>query len=202
MNNYYLLFAAIALIILIDFILNKVRDRNKNQKIEIVSSISRVLKIVIFLCVVSLILLKTFEYEFVDLLGGFEENDNLILILSIIVLASIILLLIINFKKVLKKIKDFFTWIKNRKRNISLFIVSIIPLKILMHYLFFADNTMTMGTVKDSTFTLQYGTKFISNNTFSDCFQGAFEDEVWIYFLVIFFLSFFAWYFKNDIVAR
>ena len=61
---------------------------------------------------------------------------------------------------------------------------------------------MTMGTVKDSTFTLQYGTKFISNNTFSDCFQGAFEDEVWIYFLVIFFLSFFAWYFKNDIVAR
>ena len=200
MNNYYLLFGAIALIILIDFILKKVRDRKKNQKIDIVSSINRILNRVFFLCVVSLILVKTFEYEFVDLLGGFEEIDNLILILSIIVLASIILLLIINFKKVLKKIKDFFTWIKNRKRNISLFIVAIIPLKILMHYLFFADNTMTISNYGQTI--SNYGQRFTFNNTFSDCFQGAFEDEVWIYLLVIFFLSFFAWYFKNDIVAR
>ena len=201
MNNYYLLFGAIALIILIDFILKKVRDRKKNQKIDIVSSINRILNRVFFLCVVSLILVKTFEYEFVDLLGGFEEIDNLILILSIIVLASIILLLIINFKKVLKKIKDFFTWIKNRKRNISLFIVSIIPLKILMHYLFFADNTMTISNYGD-LFSKSSGQRLSYNNTFYYCFQGAFEDEVWIYFLVIFFLGFFAWYFKNDIVAR
>ena len=202
MNNYYLLFGAIALIILIDFILKKVRDRRKNQKIDILYSINRILNRVFFLCLLSFIIVLAFEYEVQDLLGGGSSVDNLLFTLSIAILTSIILLLIINFKNVLKKIKDFFTWIKNRKRNISLFIVSIIPLKILMHYLFFADNTMTMGTVKDSTFTLQYGTKFISNNTFSDCFQGAFEDEVWIYFLVIFFLSFFAWYFKNDIVAR
>lgn len=193
MNNYYLLFGAIALIILIDFILKKVRDRKKNQKIDIVSSINRILNRVFFLCLLSFLIVVIFEDEFDDLFGGWEETKNFNLILSIAILTSIILLLIINFKKVLKKIKDFFTWIKNRKRNISLFIVSIIPLKILIHYLFFVDNTMTISN---------YGQRFTFNNTFYDCFQGAFEDEVWIYFLVIFFLSFFSWYFKNDIVAR
>ena len=64
-----------------------------------------------------------------------------------------------------------------------------------MHYLFFADNTMTISNEYRAS-------KFTFNNTFYDCALGAFEDEVWIYFLVIFFLSFFAWYFKNDIVAR
>ena len=195
MNNYYLLFGAISLIILIDFILKKVRDRKKNQKIDILSSINRILSRVFFLCVLSFLIVAAFEDEFYDLVGGREAIDNLLFTLLITILTSIILLLIINFKKVLKKIKDFFTWIKNRKRNISLFIVSIIPLKILMHYLFFADNTMTISNEYRAS-------KFTFNNTFYDCFQGAFEDEVWIYFLVIFFLSFFAWYFKNDIVAR
>ena len=196
MNNYYLLFGAIALIILIDFILKKVIDRKKNQKIDILSSINRILSRVFFLCVLSFLIVAAFEDAFFyDLVGGREAIDNLLFTLLITILTSIILLLIINFKKVLKKIKDFFTWIKNRKRNISLFIVSIIPLKILMHYLFFADNTMTISNEYRAS-------KFTFYNTFYDCFQGAFEDEVWIYFLVIFFLSFFAWYFKNDIVAR
>ena len=196
MNNYYLLFGSIALIILIDFILKKVRDRRKNQKIDILSSINRILNRVFFLCLLSFIIVLAFEYEVQDLLGGGSSVDNLLFTLSIAILTSIILLLIINFKKVLKKIKDFFTWIKNRKRNISLFIVSIIPLKILMHYLFFTDNYGTMSQINRSN------TYSFNNISFYDCALGAFEDEVWIYFLVIFFLSFFAWYFKNDIVAR
>lgn len=196
MNNYFILFGLIISVILIDFIVKKIRNRNKNKKTEISITAKRALTSLFLFTLLSWMIIHGWFwydwYEFINLFENSDEAENFIGVLDIILLVSFVLLLILNFKKILKNIKDLYNWISKRKRNISLFFVSIIPLKIIIHFLFFTDES-------ENRLRNIYQTDYLD---FYHHFLVAFENELWIYYLVAFFLCFFSWYFNNDIEAR
>lgn len=193
MNEYYILIGAILLIILIDFTLKKIRDKKKDKKTEIFITIKRALTNLFFFTLIILVLIEGyFLYEFQNLFESYEEADAFENVLVLILLISFILLLILNFKKILKKIKDFYNWIINRKRNISLMIFSVIPLKILFHYFLFTE-------ISDSKIKNWYTDDYLN---FYEHVNLTFDEELWIFALVIFLILYFSWFFNDKIKAR
>ena len=85
----------------------------------------------------------------------------------------------------------FLNYINQRKKNISLFILLIIPVKILINLLFFPYKDFSRGNdVYDPA-------------PFSDYVEYVFyPEDLWIFGLAIFIMLFLSWYFNDKIQKK
>ena len=182
MDNTYLLFGLIILILLIDFIIKKIKDRKQNKKTRWISFARRSVKITMVISLISVLSL-TFAVEYADL--DFGEIEIFFIVFFILFWLSVLLLIILYFKRIIN-------YIKKRKRNISLFLLSIVPLKLIIHFIFFTELSSTTRRLNLNRGNI-YARKYLD---FTDHLELVFDEKLWIFPLVIFSILYFSWYFK------
>ena len=176
MDNTYLLFGLIILILLIDFIIKKIKDRKQEKKTRWISFVRRSVKITLVISLISVLSLTVaVEYADVDF-GDIEIFFNIFFLLFCL---SVLLLPILYLKRIIN-------YIKKRKRNISLFLLSIVPLKLIIHFFFFTEFS---GNKRRNFYSRDY-------LDFTDHLDLIFDEKLWIFPLVIFSILYFSWYFK------
>ena len=94
----------------------------------------------------------------------------------------------------------FLNYINQRKKNISLFILLIIPVKILINFLFFPypdyENYLTLADGRR-------GSAVYEPAPFSEYIEYVFyPEDLWIFGLAIFIMLFISWYFNDKIQKR
>ena len=93
-------------------------------------------------------------------------------------------------------LSHFLNYINQRKKNISLFILLIVPVKILINFLFFPYPEVPSVFVGGRT--SEYGPA-----PFSDYVEYVFyPEDLWIFGLAIFIMLFISWYFNDKIQKR
>lgn len=176
MDNTYLLFGLIILILLIDFIIKKIKDRKQEKKTRWISFVRRSVKIILVISLISVLSLTVaVEYADVDF-GDIEIFFNIFFLLFCL---SVLLLPILYLKRIIN-------YIKKRKRNISLFLLSIVPLKLIIHFIFFTE-------LSSNRRRNLYSGEYLD---FTGHLDIIFDEKLWIFPLVIFSILYFSWYFK------
>ena len=176
MDNTYLLFGLIILILLIDFIIKKIKDRKQEKKTRWIYFVRRSVKITLVISLISVLSLTVaVEYADVDF-GDIEIFFNIFFLLFCL---SVLLLPILYLKRIIN-------YIKKRKRNISLFLLSIVPLKLIIHFIFFTE-------LSSNRRRNLYSGEYLD---FTGHLEIIFDEKLWIFPLVIFSILYFSWYFK------
>ena len=176
MDNTYLLFGLIILILLIDFIIKKIKDRKQEKKTRWIYFVRRSVKITLVISLISVLSLTVaVEYADVDF-GDIEIFFNIFFLLFCL---SVLLLPILYLKRIIN-------YIKKRKRNISLFLLSIVPLKLIIHFIFFTE-------LSSNRRRNLYSGEYLD---FTGHLDIIFDEKLWIFPLVIFSILYFSWYFK------
>ena len=96
-------------------------------------------------------------------------------------------------------LSHFLNYINQRKKNVSLFILLIVPVKILINFLFFPYPEVCVNcSGRTSVRDVVYGPA-----PFSDYVEYVFyPEDLWIFGLAIFIMLFISWYFNDKIQKR
>lgn len=175
MDNTYLLFGLIILILLIDFIIKKIKDRKQEKKTRWISFVRRSVKITLVISLISVLSLTVAVDGGVD----FGDIEIFFTIFFLLFCLSVLLLIILYLKRIIN-------YIKKRKRNISLFLLSIVPLKLIIHFIFFTESSSNR---RRNLYSEDY-------LDFTAHLDIIFDEKLWIFPLVIFSILYFSWYFK------
>ena len=121
-----------------------------------------------------------------------------------LLILNIPLYLLIILSKENKSFNQILTYILNRKKNVSLFILSIPIIKIFIHYFIYPIMTRDVlvrgSSVLDGFRPTQYGQYY--RKSLGEHIDVVFTDEVLLFIPAIVLVSFIAWFFNDKIKAR
>jgi hypothetical protein len=201
-----ILLGVIGLVFLVDFIMNSSKKSQIDEKLTIEESDKKTYNqfILQFLLVLFNVLLFLIPFQqggsifsVIETLWAdeFFYFTDLELHYYHLLILNLPLIFIGTFIKRNNEFANFLDYLTKRKKNFTLYIISIPLIKVLIHYMFYPElrKVGRTGTV-------------ISNKTERDYFgvhlDLMFKDEIWLFIPTFILVSLLVWFFNDKIKAR
>ena len=217
--EHIILISIIALVIIIDFMSKKIKAKKtsiKDDITEVINDSSPVSKrpvwqSLLYSFLISLVISPSiylindfliysdFSKDNIKELCDLFFNDDILIALFYFFISFMTILFFLTYRNLQKiKVAKYFF---ERKKNIALFIVSMLALKVLINY--FAYPVKLNNNITKSRFARRDGQVYREYDAnFGHYIDNIFSINLDLFFYSFFVCLFFAWFFNNKIKAR